>query len=310
MAASRNNVRKRGSTWTYYAYVTDGSGTRRQVSKGGFATRREAEADRVEALAAMANGRWVRPERLTVRDFLVDEWLPTQRPPTLEESTYVGYARNIRLHVVPYIGGVALQQLTPMDLNALYRTLLESGRRPTGTPPRQHDRATLALIEQLHSQGLTWQQVADQVSDQVPGLAGITRHAVASLHRRAHEPKPARGVEPGLSNRTVRYVHTIPTPRCATPFAGTGSPATSPTRPPLRRRARRSEGGTPSGPASSSAGSSTSWPTAPTCRRGCSSPRPAHAAARCSASSGTTSISTSPRRSCPARSPWSTTASW
>jgi integrase len=209
MAASRSNVRKRGSTWTYYAYVTDGSGTRRQVSKGGFATRREAEADRVEALAAMANGRWVRPERLTVRDFLVDEWLPTQRPPTLEESTYVGYARNIRLHVVPYIGGVALQQLTPMDLNALYRTLLESGRRPTGTPPRQHDRATLALIEQLHSQGLTWQQVADQVSDQVPGLAGITRHAVASLHRRAHEPKPARGVEPGLSNRTVRYVHTI-----------------------------------------------------------------------------------------------------
>ncbi|OWY58606.1 hypothetical protein B7486_79060, partial [cyanobacterium TDX16] len=87
MAASRNNVRKRGSTWTYYAYVTDGTGKRRQVSKGGFATRREAEGARVEALASMSNGTWVRPERLTMQDFLVDEWLPAQRPPTLEEST-------------------------------------------------------------------------------------------------------------------------------------------------------------------------------------------------------------------------------
>jgi integrase len=209
MATTRNNVRKRGTTWTYYAYVTDGTGKRRQISKGGFATRREAEAARVEALATMANGTWVRPERLTVRDFLVDEWLPTQRPPTLEESTYTSYARNIRLHVLPHIGGLSLQQLTPMDLNTLYRTLLESGRRPPGVPPRQHDPATLALIEQLRADGLTWQQVADQVGDQVPDLAGITRHAVASLHRRAREPKPAKKSDPGLSNRTVRYIHTI-----------------------------------------------------------------------------------------------------
>lgn len=33
--------------------------------------------------------------------------------------------------------------------------------------------------------------------------------ACRSLHRRAHEPKPAKKSEPGLSNRTVRYIHTI-----------------------------------------------------------------------------------------------------
>ena len=209
MAASRNNVRKRGSTWTYYAYVTDGAGKRRQISKGGFATRREAEAARVEAVAAMANGSWVRPERLTVGEFLVDEWLPTQRPPTLEESTYASYARNVRLHVVPHIGGIALQQLTPMDLNGLYRTLLDSGRRPQAAPPRQHGPATLALIQDLRDEGLTWQQVADEVGEQVPELAGITRDAVASIHRRARLPTPVTKRGPGLSNRTVRYVHTI-----------------------------------------------------------------------------------------------------
>src|SRR5262245_30702507 len=114
MAASRNNnVRKRGNSWTYYVYVTDGAGRRKQVSKGGFRTRKEAEAARIEALAALQSGTFVRPDRLTVADFLVDEWLPTQLPPTLEESTYASYERYLRLHVVPYIGGILLQRLTP-----------------------------------------------------------------------------------------------------------------------------------------------------------------------------------------------------
>jgi hypothetical protein len=75
------------------APVSDGAGKRTQVSKGGFRTRKEAEAARVEALATLQSGTFVRPDRLTVADFLVDEWLPTQRPPTLEESTYVSHER-------------------------------------------------------------------------------------------------------------------------------------------------------------------------------------------------------------------------
>ncbi len=208
MAASRNNVRKRGSTWTYYLYVTDGAGERQKKSKGGFVTRKEAAAGRVEALAALSNGNWGQPDRLTVADFLTDDWLPTQRPPTLEESTYAGYARNIRLHVVPYVGAIRLQQLTPMDLNALYRTLLDSGRRPPGSPVRQHDPAVLDLIGRLKGEGNTWQQVADAVGDAFPDQAGITRDAAAAAHHRAQQPKPAPRT-PGLSNRTVRYVHTI-----------------------------------------------------------------------------------------------------
>jgi integrase len=209
MAASRNNVRKRGSSWTYFIYVTDGDGKRRQISKGGFSTRREAETARVEAHAAMGNGTWVRPERITLRQYLLEEWLPTQRPPTLEESTWRSYERYIRLHVVPYIGGLRLQRLTPMDLNGLFRALLDSGRRPQSPPSHKHDPASVALIDDLHRAGLTWQEVADTVGDQVPEVAGITRHAVAGLHRRAQQDRPTDCVEPGLSPRSVRYVHSI-----------------------------------------------------------------------------------------------------
>lgn len=206
---SRANISKRGSTWTYYVYVTTGDGRRRQVSKGGFPTRREAEAARVEALAALRAGTWVRPERVTVREFLDDEWLPSQQPPTLEESTYRSYARYVRLHVVPYIGGIPLQQLTPMDLNATYRKLLEAGRRRARPPVRQHGPAVVELVERLHAEGETWQAVADAVASAFPEESEITRHAVAALHHRRHEPRRRQPAPDGLKPRTVRYVHTI-----------------------------------------------------------------------------------------------------
>ncbi|MGH8950464.1 MAG: tyrosine-type recombinase/integrase [Acidimicrobiia bacterium] len=201
--------RSTGSTWTYYVYVTGGDGCRRQVSKGGFPTRREAEAARVEALASLRAGTWVRPERVTVREFLEEEWLPSQQPPTLEESTYRSYARYVRLHVVPYIGGIPLQQLTPMELNGMYRKLLEEGRRQPKPPVRQHGPAVVGLVDRMHAEGRTWQAVADAVAAAFPEGRGVTRHAVAALHRRRHEPQQSRPAPAGLKPRTVRYVHTI-----------------------------------------------------------------------------------------------------
>jgi integrase len=206
---SRANISKRGSTWTYYVYVNGGDGRRRQVSKGGFRTRRDAEAGRVEALASLRAGTWVRPERVTVREFLVDEWLPSQQPPTLEESTYRSYARYVRLHAVPYIGSILLQQLTPMDLNAMYRKLVEEGRRRPRPPVRQHGQGVVELVERLHADGETWQAVADSVASAFPEESAITRHAVAALHRRRHEPRRSQPAPDGLKPRTVRYVHTI-----------------------------------------------------------------------------------------------------
>lgn len=207
--SSRNNVRKRGSTWTYYAYVTGKDGKRQQISKGGYRTRREAEAARVEVLNTIRTGTFVRPERITLGQFLEDEWLPSQRPPTLEESTHRSYARYLRLHVIPYIGGIPLQALTPMDLNELYRRLLDSGRRASTPPTRQHALEVVEAIRRHRHSGMTWQQVADTIAADFPDEAAVTRHAVAALHRRQSERQPKRELARGLKPRTVRYVHTI-----------------------------------------------------------------------------------------------------
>ena len=71
-------TRKRGSTWTWYIEdVPDPStGRPRQVSKGGFRTRKEARDALLEAQAALRSGTFVEPSKRTVGSFLLQEWLP------------------------------------------------------------------------------------------------------------------------------------------------------------------------------------------------------------------------------------------
>ena len=62
----RGSVRKRGTTWTWYV---DGppeplTGKRRQASKGGFRTKREAQQALNEVLARLRDGTFVPPSQL------------------------------------------------------------------------------------------------------------------------------------------------------------------------------------------------------------------------------------------------------
>lgn len=110
---SKPNVKRRGDSYTCYVYVTDHTGRRRQHSKDGFKTQRDAEEARVAALASMQNGAYVQAQKITVAEFLVKEWLPSRKPPVLEESTWVSYERDIRLHVLPWIGVIPCSSSPP-----------------------------------------------------------------------------------------------------------------------------------------------------------------------------------------------------
>ncbi len=208
----RTNIRKRADTYTYYLHLPDGRGGYRQVSKGGYKTQREAETARAEALHALQTGTYVKPERVTVGEFLTNEWLPSRRPPVLEESTYQSYRQKLELHVVPHIGAIPLQQLSPVDLNLLYRKLLEVGRKPLPAPPRRYPSSLYDRAVALRFEGRTYADTATVLRKEYPDhAAALTRHVVSSICRRAKERpilgKAGRGE--GLSPRTVRYIHSI-----------------------------------------------------------------------------------------------------
>ena len=100
---------------------------RRRAIKGGFATRRDCEAALAKVLAALEAQTFTPPTKMTVKQFLVGEWLPTVKS-SLRPTTHASYAMLAREHVIPHLGSLQLQKLTPAAINALYAELLKQGR--------------------------------------------------------------------------------------------------------------------------------------------------------------------------------------
>jgi len=116
----------KGSTWTYQFTVTR-SGKRKNITKGGFRTKSEAQDALNAALADHQHGDRIEPTKLTVREYLEAEWLPLQKA-SRKPSTYTGYEHIASKRIIPTLGDLRLSELTAGDVARLYSTLRTSGR--------------------------------------------------------------------------------------------------------------------------------------------------------------------------------------
>lgn len=107
--------------------MTRGSG-RRQISKGGFRTKRECQDALTDALADWQKGVRVEPSRLTVGEYLEGRWLPVVEH-AVKPTTMRGYTDIVRNRIVPLIGDIRLTELNEGDIAGMYATLRRSGRR-------------------------------------------------------------------------------------------------------------------------------------------------------------------------------------
>jgi Arm DNA-binding domain len=96
----RGHAYKRGASWTVVYDEPGQDGKRRQRSKGGFATRRDAQRFLTDTLARLGAGSYATRARLTVGTFVVERWLPAIRT-RVRTSTFGSYSRNVKGHVVP-----------------------------------------------------------------------------------------------------------------------------------------------------------------------------------------------------------------
>ena len=115
----------------------DASGKRRQATKSGFRTPKEAEQALAAAFEQTRAG--VQPNvRLTVGEYL-EQWLDGRV--ALRPSTRRSYEGHLRLHLIPGIGRVLLDDLRPAHVDRAFQKLranpeLECRERSSGSTPR------------------------------------------------------------------------------------------------------------------------------------------------------------------------------
>ncbi len=125
MAVSKDT--KRG-TWQFVVRVPAGDGSRKQMRRRGFPTKKAATAALAEIVADQARGTFVRPSKSTVERYLLETWLPARRV-NLRASTLLGYEKVIRRRIVPFIGAVPVAALDAATLEHFYARLLTEGGR-------------------------------------------------------------------------------------------------------------------------------------------------------------------------------------
>ena len=100
---------------------------RRQSCQAGFATRKVAQTALTTVLSSLESGTFSERKDITLGEFLLEEWLPVIES-TIRSTTYSSYPTHVKKHILPTLGLVKLQKVTPVMINSLYAQLLKDGK--------------------------------------------------------------------------------------------------------------------------------------------------------------------------------------
>lgn len=123
----QGSVRKRGSMWSYSFDMGTVGGKRQRKEKGGFRTKKEAEAALAKAITEY-NGAGIvfEPFTCTLSDYL-DLWMQQSVTVNGKVNTVKGYNNNIKVHIKPDLGQYRLKAITPAVVQKWLNHLKEIG---------------------------------------------------------------------------------------------------------------------------------------------------------------------------------------
>lgn len=121
------NVRKRGELWQYRFEAAPINGKRKQISKSGFRTKKEAIEAGIKALAEYNNGGQIsNPSEISLADYF-DLWIEQYVKVNLRPKTQASYQGIINNHLKPKIGHYKLNAISPYILQDFANDLKHKG---------------------------------------------------------------------------------------------------------------------------------------------------------------------------------------
>lgn len=118
-------IRKRGNKWSYTVDVgrDPATGKRKQKTKGGFPTKKEAQAALSEFQHELNTGTFIEPSSILMKDFSY-EWFESIKH-NLRETTAEQYYTKIKNNIVPFLGGLKVQEVKVTHAHSFSVRLLE-----------------------------------------------------------------------------------------------------------------------------------------------------------------------------------------
>lgn len=145
----RGNIQKRtgpqGTAYRVRIDFTDPATGKRKQRSETFQTRKEAETALTRMLAERDRGTLVLPSTATVKEVL-DQWLSNVAATKVKATTLEDYRATVEKHIIPILGTIKVQKLTPARVQAFYAEKTAAG---TGT-------RTVQLCHLRLSQALAW----------------------------------------------------------------------------------------------------------------------------------------------------------
>jgi Phage integrase, N-terminal SAM-like domain len=134
---------------------------RRRKTQAGLATRKECEAALNKVMAAVEEHSYVVPSRITVREYLLKEWLPAIKG-TIRPTTCASCTMRVEGHIVPALGSLQLSRsMSAQAINAFYAKLLQSGRlQGTGSLSPATVRRVHATLHRALKDAVRWQRLS------------------------------------------------------------------------------------------------------------------------------------------------------
>src|SRR5579875_474333 len=137
-------------------------------------TQQEAVKAARKVNLAKDQGMLITTEEQSLQTFLTT-WLQDTARPRLRERTYLRYRELIERHILPTLGKVTLQKLSPQQLQKLYNSKLQEGYAPQ-TVKHIH-----RVLHKALNDALRWNLVARNVCDAVD-TPRVPRHEMQALN--------------------------------------------------------------------------------------------------------------------------------
>ena len=136
-------------------------------------TRQEVQGKLTDALHTLHQGWPIITERQTVGNF-IERWLEDSVKPSVRPKTYVSYSQIARLYLLPYLGRISLEKLTPQQLQSFLNKRVADGLSPRTV------QYTHAVLRRALGQAMKWGLISRNVALLVD-LPKMSNHEVEPL---------------------------------------------------------------------------------------------------------------------------------